>query len=235
MQSGQPCSRRGRPNLYLERFEKDLATPEWEIRARASWSKPLTSENQKCSVSLDLPVQYCTPTPACSELCYASQGRQMFRRSVTKSLAVARLIEEDPERAARKIVDEASGRPVRLAGSGDLLPEHSDLARYLECHGGRWWGFTRRPDTHRAMPELMFSLDATTPASILDYVKAEVPVRRRSYLRRPEDEPPPLSVAVTFPVHGARTNLVAATPSLPTDCPGTRKYVSGCWACQRCF
>ena len=224
-----------RTNLYLERMQKEIAVPEDEIQARMSWDKPILSGNQKCSISLDLPVQNCHPTRACSEFCYASQGRQMFRRSIVKSLAVHRMIEQDPERAARKMADEAAGRAIRLAGSGDLTPVYEDLVKNLDRLDARWWGFTRKPDVHRVIRKLMFSLDATTPAHVMDYVRAEVPVDRRSYLRRPGDDTPPLEVAVTFPTHGARTNYVARIPEAKTDCPGVRKVVKGCWQCERCF
>ena len=222
-------------NLYLKRLKKEQAVTGAEVERRASWSKPILAENSKCSVSLDLPIINCQPTSTCSEVCYACQGRQAFPDALVKSLAVNRLTLEDPERAARKIVDEAEGRPIRLAGSGELLPEHKALTDAIEEYGGSWWGFTRRVDTHRAMPSLMFSLDATTSESVLDYVKNEVPVDRRAYVRRPEDPPAPLDVAVTFPVHGSQTSYAKQVPYDPTDCPAVRKEVEGCWACRRCY
>ena len=81
----------------------------------------------------------------------------------------------------------------------------------------------------------MFSLDATSPERVLAYVRDEVPVARRAYLRRPGDPPAPLAVAVTFPVHGSQTPYVHRVPEDPTDCPETRGRVSGCWACRRCY
>ena len=222
-------------NVYRERLGKELTIVEERIVARMRWDMPILATNEKCSVSLDLPVVNCKPTKACSEVCYASQGRQAYRNALVKSLAVNRMIAEDPERVGRKIVDEAAGRTIRLAGSGELLPEHKGLVEYIEKFGGTWWGFTRRVDTHRAMPRLMFSIDATTPESVVDYVQNEVPVDRRAYLRRPEDPPPPVDVAVTFPVHGARTRYVKEIPVHETDCPSVRKKVEGCWACRRCY
>ncbi|MBI4257909.1 MAG: hypothetical protein HY619_03045 [Thaumarchaeota archaeon] len=224
-----------KPNLYQLRLQKELGIPEDEIKVRMRWNMPVLSQNSKCSISLDLPIINCKPTKACSEVCYACQGRQYYRGAIIKSLAVNRLIEEDPEHLARKMVDEAAGRTIRLAGSGELLPEHKELVNYIEEYGGSWWGFTRRVDTHKAMPRLMFSLDATTPASVLEYVKKEVPVDRRAYLRRPEDSPAPLEVAVTFPVHGSRTRYVGRVPEGETDCPAVRKRVEGCWLCGTCY
>jgi len=223
------------PNLYLARLSKEVAIPEEEILARMRWERPLLSANQKCSISLDLPIQNCQPTQACSQFCYASQGRQMFKHSVIKSLAVNRETLEDPEQAAFKMAAEAAGRPIRLAGSGELLPDHAALVRYLEKYRATSWGFTRRIDTHLVLPNLMFSLDATTPDPVLEYVEADVPIHRRSYLRRPGDEACPFEVAVTFPVHGSRTNHVKKISEEKTDCPGVRKRVDGCWECRRCF
>lgn len=222
-------------NLYRRRLNKEQSISDEEIEARMRWDMPILSENSKCSISLDLPIINCKPTKACSEVCYACQGRQFYRGAVVKSLAVNRMIAEDPERAARKLVDESAGRVIRLAGSGELLPSHRPLVDNLEKYGGQWWGFTRRVDTHCFFPELMFSIDATTPASVLRYVEEEIPVSRRAYLRRPEDPSAPFEVAVTFPVHGAITPYVEKTSPSATDCPHIRKTVSGCWDCRRCY
>ena len=220
--------------VYLHRLEKERAITEEEIAARMKWSLPVLSENQKCSVALDLPVTNCVPTAVCAAVCYASQGRQYYRKSVIKALAVNRLIAEDPEHVARKMVDEAEGRYIRLAGSGELSPEHNTLVDYLEQFGGKWWGFTRRVDTHQAIPKLMFSIDRATPDQVLQYVREHVAPEHRAYLRGPRDPPPSLEVAVTFPVHGPLTNYVADVPLHETDCPATREGVK-CWTCQRCY
>lgn len=222
-------------NLYVRRLNKERSFPEEDITARFRWELPVLADNSKCSVSLDLPLMNCKPTKACSEVCYAAQGRQAYRRALIKSVAVNEMIAEDPERVARKIVDEASGRPIRLAGSGELLPEHRTLVEYIEHYGGTYWGFTRRVDTHKEMPRLMFSIDATTSDDVLEYVKNSVPIERRAYLRRPGDFPPPFDVAVTFPVHGPQTRYVRKVPEHETDCPSVRKSVEGCWACRRCY
>jgi len=87
-------------DLYERRLQKEMGIPEQEIQARMRWDLPVLSENTKCSVSLDLPVLNCRPTGACSEVCYASQGCQMFRHAIIKSLAANRMIMEDPERVA---------------------------------------------------------------------------------------------------------------------------------------
>lgn len=145
------------------------------------------------------------------------------------------MIEADPERFARKMVDEAAGRSIRLAGSGEVLPSHKDLLSYVESFGGEYWGFTRRIDTHQVFPTLMFSTDATTPEKVMEYVREEVPINRRAYLRRPRDPPSPIEVAVTFPVHGHLTNYTEMTPLHETDCPVDRKQVEGCWSCKRCY
>ena len=227
--------KRNRKNLYRRRLEKERGIPPEEIQARMRWDMRVTSENSKCSVSLDLPIANCKPTEACSEVCYACQGRQAFPQALVKSLAVNRMTLEDPEHAARKMVDEAAGRVIRLAGSGELLPEHKNLVDYIEKFGGEWWGFTRRVDTHQALPGLMFSFDMTTPGSVLDYVREEIPVNRRAYLRRPGDPPAPVEVAVTFPTHGPQTGYTEYVPLNRTDCPAVRKRVGGCWECRRCF
>lgn len=152
-----------------------------------------------------------------------------------KSIAVDRLIREDPEQAAWCMAREAEGRPIRLAGSGELLPENRALLDYLGKRRVEWWGFTKRTDTYEAMPQLMFSVDAGTPTLVLDYVERNVPVRRRCYMRRPEDGPAPLEITVTFPLHGPTTNYVDEVPEERTDCPAIRKRADGCWDCRRCY
>lgn len=222
-------------NLYQQRLNKEFAIEEGEIAARMRWDLPILSTNTKCSVSLDLPLANCQPTSVCSEVCYAAQGRQCYRRSIVKSIAVNRLIDLDPEHVARKMVDEAAGRTIRLAGSGEILPKHKTLVSCVTRFGSDWWGITRRVDTHCAMPSLMFSLDASTPEDVQQYVREEVPVTRRTYLRRPQDPPCSLHVAVTFPVHGPRTNYAENVPRHPTDCQVDRNELNGCWSCKRCY
>ena len=128
-------------SLYARRLQKERSIPTSEIEGRINWSLPVLAQNSKTSVSLDLPIHYCQPTAACSSVCYACQGTQYFKGSVVKSLALARMIEQSPERVARKAVDEAQGRTIRIAGSGDILPEHKTLIDYIEQYSGRWWGF----------------------------------------------------------------------------------------------
>ena len=122
----------GKRNLYHRRLQKELGIPDSEVEARMRFDMPILADNHKCSVSLDLPILNCKPTKACSEVCYASQGRQFYRGAIVKSLAVNRMILEEPDRAARKMVDEAAGRSIRLAGSGEILPEHKRLLDHVE-------------------------------------------------------------------------------------------------------
>jgi len=222
-------------DLYLRRLEKELSIPEEEILSRMRWDLPILSENSKCSVSLDLPVKNCKPTVVCRKVCYACQGRQFYRQAVRKSLAVNELVRIDPERAAFKIIAEAKGRAVRLAGSGELLPENKELIKYLKKQGGKYWGFTKRIDTYEAVPSLMFSLDASSPEEVLEYVEENVPVKQRCYVRRPEDPLPDLEVGVIFPVHGAITCYAEEVPESPLDCPAVRHKVKSCRECLRCY
>lgn len=229
------ATRRKKLDAYSRRIRKERTVLEDAIEERMRWDMPILSANHKCLVTLDLPVLNCTPTKACAEVCYACQGRQMYRRAIVKSLAINRMITDDPKRAARRMVDEAAGRAIRLAGSGDILPQHKPMLDYIESLGGSWWGFTRRIDTHKTLPRLMFSIDATSRASALEYARADVSPRRRAYLRRPADSEPPLEVAVLFPVHGSTTNCVDFVPIHERDCPAVRGTVMGCWQCERCY
>lgn len=222
-------------NLYKRRLKKERSISENEIQKRMNWNLPILSENPKCSISLDLPVINCKPTKICAEVCYACQGRQFYKNAIIKSLAVNRMSLEDPDKAAWHMAREAKGRQIRLAGSGELLPSHKPLADCLERYGASWWGFTRRTDSYEAMPRLMFSLDASTRPSVLEFVRENVPKRRRSYLYRPGDPPPLLEVAVTFPLHGPLTNYASLQRHRKTDCPSVRGWVDGCWECGRCY
>jgi hypothetical protein len=227
--------REERENLYLRRLRREIEIPEEELISRMNWDRPLLSENYKCSVSLDLPVLNCKPTRVCSEVCYACQGRQCYRKAIVKSIAVNQLVNEDPEHASWKFHREARDRTIRIAGSGELLPQQAEALQYLERYGGTWWGFTKRIDTFKALPSMMFSLDASSPESVLKFVKENVPPNRRSYISRPGDSAPPLKVAVTFPVHGTITNYAVQIPVRETDCPACRGWVEGCWQCKRCY
>ena len=89
-------------NLYRQRFKKELSISEEHVVRRMRWDLPILAENMKCSVSLDLPILNCTPTKVCSEVCYACQGRQNYRKAVVKSLAVNRMITEDPRASSEK-------------------------------------------------------------------------------------------------------------------------------------
>ncbi len=222
-------------SLYQKRIQKELGITQAEIKERMDWSKPILAQNSKCSVSLDLPLLNCKPSSLCSEVCYAAQGRQNYRRAIIKSLAVNQMILENPQQAALKMVVESGGIPIRLAGSGELLPEHNNLVHYIELYGGTYWGFTRRVDTHQSIPKLMFSFDQSSTEETLEYIRDQVPVNRRAYLRNINDPVAPFKVAVTFPVHGSQTNLKDRIEKDPTDCPAARKYVAGCWACKRCY
>ena len=221
-------------NLHSRRASKELAITEDEINDRMRWNMPVLSSDPKCSISLDLPLKNCHPTSVCAQVCYAAQGRQFYRKSVVKALAIERLIAFDPEHVARKMVDESAGRQIRIAGSDEVLPKHAELLSCVKHLGGDWWGMTRRVDTYQTLPSLMFSTDTATPASVLRYVRDHVPVYRRTYLRRPQDSPSPIEVAVTFPEHGQLTDYANKAPRHATDCPVDRKELEGCWRCKRC-
>jgi hypothetical protein len=182
-----------------------------------------------------LPIQNCQPTAVCASVCYSCQGTQYFQASVVKTLAIQRLIDRDPEHVARKMVDEAEGRNIRIAGSGEILPSHKTLLDCITSLNGKWWGFTRRIDTHVILPQLMFSIDSSSSQKTMEYVLNEVPVDRRAYLRRPGDSETPMPVAVTFPVHGSVTRYAESVPVHSTDCPYDRGEMSGCWRCERCY
>lgn len=98
--------------LYNRRYNKESDITEDEINARMRWDMPVLSTNGKCSISLDLPLLNCLPTSICAQVCYAAKGRQYYRKSVVKALAINRLIELDSEHVARKMVDEAAGRNI---------------------------------------------------------------------------------------------------------------------------
>ncbi len=221
--------------LYRRQLQQESDIEEAEINARMRWDLPIPSNNYKCSVSLDLPLGNCVPTNICRQVCYAAQGRQFYRKSIIKALAVNRLISLDPEHVAHKIVDEAAGRIIRIAGSGEILPGHASLVTYTEQLGGYWWGFTRRPDTHQSLPALMFSFDAATPAPAMNYVSEHVPVNRRAYLRGPQDPLSSIDSAVTFPVLGPLTSYVSRVLVHETDCPFDQNEVEGCWSGKRCY
>ena len=74
-----------RLNIYGRRLQMEMTVPEEAIQRRMRWDMPVLSSNHKCSISLDLPVLNCRPTKVCAEVCYASQGRQAYRKAVVKS------------------------------------------------------------------------------------------------------------------------------------------------------
>ncbi len=154
-------------NLFKRRLGKEKAISEEEIAARMRWDLPVLSTNQKCSISLDLPFLNCAPTDICAQVCYAAQGRQYYRKSVVKALAIDRLIQLDPEHVARKMVDEAAGRNIRIAGSGEALPNTLSFFPMSISSVAPTGESRAQVDTHQAIPSFMYSLDASTPAYAL--------------------------------------------------------------------
>lgn len=67
-------------------MEKEIT--EGEIQARMRWDLLVLSSNQMCSIALDLPLLHCHLATACAQVCYVAQGRQYYRQSVVKVLAL---------------------------------------------------------------------------------------------------------------------------------------------------
>lgn len=229
-------------NLHARRLEKERVHLT-VVKPRRCGSE-LLSKNSKTGLSLDSPVGYCQPTQACKASCYACQGRQMFGASLKKTLAVDAFIRADPDLAARCVHSELEGRWLRLASSGELTPEHEPFVKKLASLGVQAYAFTRRRDSwlmyRRYGFFASFSLDGTTPDSVLKWVLRVVPVRARAFMATPEFPTTPHRVAVIFPEHGSITRGGRKIPPSPLDCPsvrGTLETLGGspCHTCRRCY
>jgi hypothetical protein len=61
----------------------------------------------------------------------------MTMNSLKGHLLIASPDMPDPEHVACKMIDEAAGRAIRLAGTGDILPKHKALPAMLLIGVGR--------------------------------------------------------------------------------------------------
>ena len=200
--------------------------------------KPVLSDDEKTHSSICLPVRYCQPSHVCSRSCYACQGPIAWPGALTKALAVDRLIVDEPEAAAERVLWESRGNPIRWAGSGDGAAHHLPFLRACRARGIKLWGFTKIPAFWLASREsgynFMYSLDESMRGSPRwSWAMRHVARRWRTYLRRPKDPDRSRQVYVTFPEHGPQTPRVASVPVSRTDCPAVRSH-EPCGPCRLC-
>jgi len=225
-------------NLLQKRVEKERR---WlPVIMPRSEGKDLISSNTKTTLSLDFPVCNCRATKVCAKTCYACQGYQNFRQGIERTLQLHKLILADPIRAAERVTKEARGRLVRISGSGEIedQEEYKAFFTHLKKNKVRLFGFTRKPDVYLWMKKLgypmMFSLDAGTRESDIEFVKKHVRIKARAWLATREDPKPPIPVMVTFPQHGPQTPWYKKIAVQDTDCPAVRKKLH-CDSCQICY
>ena len=229
-------------NLLKQRLEAERALMSL-VKPRPCGTKML-SDNSKAGAALDSSVAYCQPTPECMRICYGCQGRQMFPRSLSKTLAVDAAIRADPDLSARCVHSELEGRWLRLAGVGELTEAHEPFIAKLAALGVKAYAMTRRKDSwlmyRRHGIFATFSLDGTTPPDVLRWVLRTVPVRARSFMATPRFPTTSHRVAVIFPEHGPRTRGGQLIPPSPLDCPSAREKLetlggAPCHTCRRCY
>ncbi len=229
-------------NLHKRRADKERALLSLITPRRCG--ERLLSDNSKSGPTLDSPVLYCQHTQACSCSCYACQGRQMYPASLRKTLAVDAFILADPDLAARCVESELADRWLRLAGGGELTEDHEPFIAKLAELGVKAYAFTRRPDSwlmyRRHGFFATFSLDGTTPETVLRWVLRVVPVRARAFMATPEYPTTRHRVAVIFPEHGSITRGARHVPESPLDCPSARAKLdtlggAPCHTCRRCY
>ncbi len=229
-------------NLYKRRLIKELQLIDG-VGPRPP-HQPMGSDNSKAGFSVDIPVYNCCPTDVCENGCYGCQGRQMYPNAIRKTIAVDKAILEQPQLSALRVAGEAGGRFIRLAGVGELTPAHEPFIAELSRIGAKAYTMTRRRDSwlmyQRHKIFASFSLDGTTPESLVRWMLRVVPVRARAFMATPEFPTTEHEVAVVFPEHGSITRGAKSIAVTPLDCSAVRKTLevaagSPCDACRRCY
>jgi hypothetical protein len=190
--------------VALKAEEALLAVDVAKLDLDALGRYPLLSVNAKTSVSLDFPIGHtCDPTAGCAGVCYASKpdAPARWRKSLVKRLRnlryitladpheVARRLAREFERAQRRWSKRATLGALRINGSGDLFAEVVPVLNIFAANNPNvaLWIVTRRFDLAAQISPLpnvyvQLSLDATTPAKLLEAAHALVRAHSRAYV-----------------------------------------------------
>jgi hypothetical protein len=129
-------------NSYLKRIEKEITLKTNKIR-----EGKIFSENSKTLYSINLPCITCNPSEICKEVCYATKGPIIYKRSIIKALEIHNLIEnKDYAQIVDKILKECKSSKIpfiRWCGSGDITKKTTQIINkvpYLQVV------FSRKPE-----------------------------------------------------------------------------------------
>src|SRR3972149_9994216 len=116
-----------------------------DIKER-NFSKQFLSTNPKTGISLNFPLINCQPTKNCSKYCYASYGPISSNNSIVKTIGIHNAILKKPELTAKKIESEIrfSKHPLRISGTGEIIPEYKPFIEALLNLNIRFFGYTKR-------------------------------------------------------------------------------------------
>ena len=229
-------------NLYLRRKNKEqhyitssVITPR---------DKGFISGNMKTGYSLNFPISNCRPTTTCSQNCYACSGPIAFKNSILKALSIEQQLGQDLPLAVRETAKEIKRLKLdnlRYSGGGDLSDSGVEYIKQLANALPEviFWGFTRKVDvaeqlinSNKLNIKVIFSLDKTTPSSILTKV-ANLKLNT-SWLYDDSNNPPPRDVYVTFANH-ANGRLDKTLTKLAGECPAIHDHSVHCDECRHCF
>ena len=197
----------------------------------------ILSSNKKTGVSLNLPTKNCTPTTICSHCCYGrhhylGHGKACLNKWIRNSDYLA-------STDCSELISEARAfTAVRIAGVGDIIPEHvKNLLKLAKnCPVTQFWGMTRKPKLAKQLngrrPNLKFlvTVDAASPRHSWNYQGALCFGPRRAQDKVPNDS----RIVTIFPYHNSG-KVVGKVPEHKLDCPAVRHKISGCLECGRCW
>lgn len=215
------------------------------------------SDNGKTGVSINLSIaKTCQPTKECSEYCYGLRGPITFKNSIVSQaentlrfqhLEIASLSDVDAEcHQIAYIVKKAKQNWLRWNGVGDLIPGSVRVInRMAELHPEiTQWIVSRKVEQVKGLSDhksikILFSLDRSTPDTILQRVKELKQTYKKAKFRfawtRRDANPVPRHVSIIFNEHigkhkGDWSDKRVCEATLPDN-----SHDGSCDTCRRCF
>jgi len=215
------------------------------------------SDNGKTGISINVSIPMtCNPTKECMDYCYGFRGPIAFKASVALQAANARRLvyletasEEEVAVEAKKIAEavlKMNQNWFRWNGVGDLIPGSVRVINKIaELYPSLiQWVVTRKPEqvknlSDRESIKILFSLDSSTPRTILDKAKLlkkgfKNAKFRFAWTRRDEKQAPAL-VNIIFNEHRGRKRLALKDERTCEATMPDNPHEGACDKCRRCF
>lgn len=211
--------------------------------------KQLLSRNRVVGWTVNVPIfPTCQPTKVCVETCYYARDTTASPNNLAKQTLVMRLIQSDPEAAARRIVREArevDAGWLRWNGGGDLFPAAVECINAIarEAPALPLWVVTRKPKVAALLADapsvfVHLSLDASSRDRLREWLSLPSKTSRwfASYqANKGETVDTAALTAAGFSVV-FRDNY-RGVPEGGASCPlnGAASIDGGCGRCRRCW